>query len=97
MNHGWSGRSTISGNVAVPGSGGSIDPINTRGGGIFLAMGGLLLDSVTLTASTPHGIWSDGSGSVTNSIVALQNAGPDPDGFLDFFAGDLSGRLRAMG
>ncbi|MGC4835646.1 TIGR03557 family F420-dependent LLM class oxidoreductase [Micromonospora vinacea] len=29
--------------------------------------------------------------------IVLQNAGPDPDGFLDFFAGDLSGRLRAMG
>ncbi|MGC4869361.1 TIGR03557 family F420-dependent LLM class oxidoreductase [Micromonospora sp. DT53] len=28
--------------------------------------------------------------------IVLQNAGPDPDGFLDFFAGDLSGRLRAM-
>ncbi|MBM0235504.1 TIGR03557 family F420-dependent LLM class oxidoreductase [Micromonospora sp. STR1_7] len=27
--------------------------------------------------------------------IVLQNAGPDPDGFLDFFAGDLSGRLRA--
>ncbi|RAO07069.1 Glucose-6-phosphate dehydrogenase (coenzyme-F420) [Micromonospora noduli] len=29
--------------------------------------------------------------------IVLQNAGPDPDGFLDFFAGDLSGRLRAVG
>ncbi|WCN78833.1 TIGR03557 family F420-dependent LLM class oxidoreductase [Micromonospora sp. LH3U1] len=29
--------------------------------------------------------------------IVLQNAGPDPDGFLDFFAHDLSGRLRAMG
>ncbi|MFV2112513.1 TIGR03557 family F420-dependent LLM class oxidoreductase [Micromonospora sp. LOL_025] len=29
--------------------------------------------------------------------VVLQNAGPDPDGFLDFFAGDLAGRLRALG
>ncbi|MFD6683596.1 TIGR03557 family F420-dependent LLM class oxidoreductase [Micromonospora parva] len=29
--------------------------------------------------------------------IVLQNAGPDPDGFLDFFAGDLAGRLRAMG
>lgn len=70
-------NSTISGNVAVAGSGGPIDPVNTRGGGIFLSTGGLLLDSVTLTASTPDGIWSDGSGSVTNSIVALQTAGPD--------------------
>ncbi|MEU1240355.1 TIGR03557 family F420-dependent LLM class oxidoreductase [Micromonospora parva] len=29
--------------------------------------------------------------------IVLQNAGPDPDGFLDFFASDLAGRLRAMG
>ncbi|MFF5054959.1 TIGR03557 family F420-dependent LLM class oxidoreductase [Micromonospora sp. NPDC000663] len=29
--------------------------------------------------------------------IVLQNAGPDPDGFLDFFANDLSGRLRANG
>jgi len=29
--------------------------------------------------------------------IVLQNAGPDPDGFLDFFATDLSGRLRALG
>ncbi|MGK5673677.1 TIGR03557 family F420-dependent LLM class oxidoreductase [Micromonospora sp. URMC 106] len=29
--------------------------------------------------------------------IVLQNAGPDPDGFLDFFAGDLAGRLRALG
>ncbi|MFI7657827.1 TIGR03557 family F420-dependent LLM class oxidoreductase [Micromonospora parva] len=29
--------------------------------------------------------------------IVLQNAGPDPEGFLDFFAGDLAGRLRAMG
>ncbi|WP_433539030.1 TIGR03557 family F420-dependent LLM class oxidoreductase [Micromonospora sp. CA-249363] len=29
--------------------------------------------------------------------IVLQNAGPDPDGFLDFFAADLSGRLRALG
>ncbi|MGW5555700.1 TIGR03557 family F420-dependent LLM class oxidoreductase [Micromonospora sp. NPDC003944] len=29
--------------------------------------------------------------------IVLQNAGPDPDGFLDFFAGDLSARLRAVG
>ncbi|MEU4400849.1 TIGR03557 family F420-dependent LLM class oxidoreductase [Micromonospora orduensis] len=29
--------------------------------------------------------------------IVLQNAGPDPDGFLDFFANDLSGRLRATG
>ncbi|MGN9767315.1 TIGR03557 family F420-dependent LLM class oxidoreductase [Micromonospora sp. SD12] len=29
--------------------------------------------------------------------VVLQNAGPDPDGFLDFFAGDLAARLRALG
>ncbi|MEV1159287.1 TIGR03557 family F420-dependent LLM class oxidoreductase [Micromonospora chokoriensis] len=28
--------------------------------------------------------------------IVLQNAGPDPDGFLDFFANDLSGRLRAL-
>ncbi|MEU7586645.1 TIGR03557 family F420-dependent LLM class oxidoreductase [Micromonospora sp. NPDC049230] len=28
--------------------------------------------------------------------IVLQNAGPDPDGFLDFFAGTLSARLRAM-
>ncbi|MDG4839469.1 TIGR03557 family F420-dependent LLM class oxidoreductase [Micromonospora sp. WMMD967] len=28
--------------------------------------------------------------------IVLQNAGPDPDGFLDFFANDLSGRLRAV-
>jgi G6PDH family F420-dependent oxidoreductase len=28
--------------------------------------------------------------------IVLQNAGPDPDGFLDFFATDLAGRLRAM-
>lgn len=29
--------------------------------------------------------------------VVLQNAGPDPDGFLDFFAGDLAARLHALG
>ncbi|MGW5671878.1 TIGR03557 family F420-dependent LLM class oxidoreductase [Micromonospora sp. NPDC003776] len=29
--------------------------------------------------------------------IVLQNAGPDPDGFLDFFAGELNGRLRALG
>ncbi|MGS2614986.1 TIGR03557 family F420-dependent LLM class oxidoreductase [Micromonospora sp. LZ34] len=29
--------------------------------------------------------------------IVLQNAGPDPDGFLDFFAADLAGRLRALG
>ncbi|MEV4120184.1 TIGR03557 family F420-dependent LLM class oxidoreductase [Micromonospora sp. NPDC049645] len=29
--------------------------------------------------------------------IVLQNAGPDPDGFLDFFAGDLSDRVRAVG
>ncbi|MEV4496012.1 TIGR03557 family F420-dependent LLM class oxidoreductase [Micromonospora arborensis] len=29
--------------------------------------------------------------------IVLQNAGPDPDGFLNFFAADLSGRLRALG
>ncbi|WP_446210044.1 TIGR03557 family F420-dependent LLM class oxidoreductase [Micromonospora sp. IBSANI012] len=29
--------------------------------------------------------------------IVLQNAGPDPDGFLDFFAGDLAGRLRSLG
>ncbi|MBQ0895744.1 TIGR03557 family F420-dependent LLM class oxidoreductase [Micromonospora sp. U56] len=29
--------------------------------------------------------------------IVLQNAGPDPDGFLDFFAGDLAGRLRSPG
>ncbi|MEU7933686.1 TIGR03557 family F420-dependent LLM class oxidoreductase [Micromonospora echinofusca] len=29
--------------------------------------------------------------------IVLQNAGPDPDGFLDFFAGDLAARLRALG
>ncbi|MET8233201.1 TIGR03557 family F420-dependent LLM class oxidoreductase [Micromonospora sp. NPDC005298] len=29
--------------------------------------------------------------------IVLQNAGPDPDGFLDFFANDLSGRLRPTG
>ncbi|MBQ1074378.1 TIGR03557 family F420-dependent LLM class oxidoreductase [Micromonospora sp. C31] len=28
--------------------------------------------------------------------VVLQNAGPDPDGFLDFFADDLAARLRAL-
>ncbi|MDH6460625.1 G6PDH family F420-dependent oxidoreductase [Micromonospora sp. A200] len=28
--------------------------------------------------------------------IVLQNAGPDPDGFLDFFAGDLAGRLRSL-
>ncbi|MFF5180856.1 TIGR03557 family F420-dependent LLM class oxidoreductase [Micromonospora sp. NPDC000316] len=28
--------------------------------------------------------------------IVLQNAGGDPDGFLDFFADDLSGRLRAL-
>jgi G6PDH family F420-dependent oxidoreductase len=29
--------------------------------------------------------------------VVLQNAGPDPDGFLDFFQGTLSARLRDLG
>ncbi|WBB52872.1 TIGR03557 family F420-dependent LLM class oxidoreductase [Verrucosispora sp. WMMD573] len=29
--------------------------------------------------------------------VVLQNAGPDPDGFLDFFQDTLSARLRALG
>ncbi|MFF5174599.1 TIGR03557 family F420-dependent LLM class oxidoreductase [Micromonospora sp. NPDC000089] len=29
--------------------------------------------------------------------IVLQNAGPDPDGFIDFFAADLAGRLRALG
>jgi G6PDH family F420-dependent oxidoreductase len=29
--------------------------------------------------------------------IVMQNAGPDPDGFLDFFAGDLNARLRALG
>ncbi|MEU4774542.1 TIGR03557 family F420-dependent LLM class oxidoreductase [Micromonospora sp. NPDC023644] len=29
--------------------------------------------------------------------IVLQNAGPDPDGFLDFFADDLAARLRALG
>ncbi|MEH0972449.1 hypothetical protein V6U77_15115 [Micromonospora sp. CPCC 205546] len=29
--------------------------------------------------------------------VVLRDAGPDPDGFLDFFAGDLTARLRALG
>ncbi|MDO3705253.1 TIGR03557 family F420-dependent LLM class oxidoreductase [Micromonospora sp. C28SCA-DRY-2] len=29
--------------------------------------------------------------------IVLQNAGPDPDGFLDFFAAELAGRLRALG
>jgi G6PDH family F420-dependent oxidoreductase len=28
--------------------------------------------------------------------IVLSNAGPDPDGFLDFFASDLAGRLRAL-
>ncbi|WBB68202.1 hypothetical protein [Micromonospora sp. WMMD812] len=28
--------------------------------------------------------------------IVLQNAGPDPDGFLDFFAGELAGRLRGL-
>jgi G6PDH family F420-dependent oxidoreductase len=28
--------------------------------------------------------------------LVLQNAGPDPDGFLDFFAGELSDRVRAL-
>jgi G6PDH family F420-dependent oxidoreductase len=29
--------------------------------------------------------------------IVMQNAGPDPDGFLDFFAGDLNAGLRALG
>ena len=29
--------------------------------------------------------------------IVLQNAGPDPDGFLDFFTGELAGPLRALG
>ncbi|SCG51772.1 F420-dependent oxidoreductase, G6PDH family [Micromonospora echinaurantiaca] len=29
--------------------------------------------------------------------IVLQNAGPDPDGFLDFFAAELASRLRALG
>ncbi|KKJ93238.1 TIGR03557 family F420-dependent LLM class oxidoreductase [Micromonospora sp. HK10] len=29
--------------------------------------------------------------------IVLQNAGPDPDGFLDFFAAELAAPLRAMG
>ncbi|MDZ5442122.1 TIGR03557 family F420-dependent LLM class oxidoreductase [Micromonospora sp. 4G57] len=29
--------------------------------------------------------------------IVMQNAGPDPDGFLEFFAGDLNARLRALG
>ncbi|MFI7575568.1 TIGR03557 family F420-dependent LLM class oxidoreductase [Micromonospora sp. NPDC049497] len=29
--------------------------------------------------------------------IVLQNAGPDPDGFLDYFASDLAGRLRSLG
>ncbi|MFC3502682.1 TIGR03557 family F420-dependent LLM class oxidoreductase [Micromonospora krabiensis] len=28
--------------------------------------------------------------------IVLQNAGPDPDGFLDFFSGELAGHLRAL-
>ncbi|MFB9237778.1 TIGR03557 family F420-dependent LLM class oxidoreductase [Plantactinospora siamensis] len=28
--------------------------------------------------------------------IVLQNAGPDPDGFLDFFASDLAGPLRGL-
>jgi G6PDH family F420-dependent oxidoreductase len=28
--------------------------------------------------------------------LVLQNAGPDPDGFIDFFARELSGRLRGL-
>jgi hypothetical protein len=26
--------------------------------------------------------------------IVLQNAGPDPDGFIDFFAGELRDKLR---
>ncbi|MFI5489748.1 TIGR03557 family F420-dependent LLM class oxidoreductase [Micromonospora echinaurantiaca] len=29
--------------------------------------------------------------------IVLQNAGPDPDGFLDFFAAELASRLRTLG
>ncbi len=29
--------------------------------------------------------------------IVLQNAGPDPDGFIDFFAKDLRDRLQALG
>lgn len=29
--------------------------------------------------------------------IVLQNAGPDPDGFLDFFTGELAGPLRTLG
>ncbi|PWU49112.1 LLM class F420-dependent oxidoreductase [Micromonospora globispora] len=29
--------------------------------------------------------------------IVLQNAGPDPDGFLDFFTGELAAPLRALG
>lgn len=29
--------------------------------------------------------------------IVLQNAGPDPDGFLDFYARELDGRLRGLG
>jgi len=28
--------------------------------------------------------------------LVLQNAGPDPEGFLDFFAGELAAPLRAL-
>ncbi|MDT0321650.1 TIGR03557 family F420-dependent LLM class oxidoreductase [Streptomyces millisiae] len=28
--------------------------------------------------------------------LVMQNAGPDPDGFLDFYRGELDGRLRAL-
>ena len=28
--------------------------------------------------------------------IVLQNAGPDPDGFIDFFRTELAGRLREL-
>ncbi|WP_031510211.1 TIGR03557 family F420-dependent LLM class oxidoreductase [Streptomyces megasporus] len=28
--------------------------------------------------------------------LVMQNAGPDPDGFMDFYSGELDGRLRAL-
>jgi hypothetical protein len=73
-------NSTLSGNAAAPGSGSPPGPGNISGGGLLVSMGGATLDSVTLTASVSQGIYSDGSVSITNSIVALQGSGPDCTG-----------------
>jgi hypothetical protein len=70
-------NSTLSGNAVLQGPGEGESCGENLGGGIFLSMGGVTLDSVTLTASTGGGIFSDGQLTLTNSIVALQSSGSD--------------------